>query len=138
MAFSARMPSATKLPMSSCAFGASCWKKHPPAAPVLYPPVQAPYPPLYFGGSSDDALDLAAEQIDVYLTWGEPPAAVAEKIKDMRERAAKRGRTLKFGIRLHVILRETTEAAWAAADALISKLDEETIAKAQAKFAQMD
>ncbi|MDB5992813.1 MAG: alkanesulfonate monooxygenase [Herbaspirillum sp.] len=107
-------------------------------ATVLYPPIQAPYPPLYFGGSSDDALDLAAEQIDVYLTWGEPPAAVAEKIKGMRERAAKRGRSLKFGIRLHVIVRETNDAAWAAADELISKLDDETIAKAQAKFAQMD
>jgi alkanesulfonate monooxygenase len=107
-------------------------------ATVLYPPIQAPYPPLYFGGSSDDALDLAAEQVDVYLTWGEPPAAVAEKIRDMRERAAKRGRTLKFGIRFHVIVRETMEAAWAAADELISKLDDETIARAQAKFAKMD
>jgi alkanesulfonate monooxygenase len=107
-------------------------------ATVLYPPIQRPYPPLYFGGSSDDALDLAAEQVDVYLTWGEPPAAVAEKIKGMRERAAKLGRTLRFGIRFHVIVRETAEAAWAAADELISKLDDETIAKAQAKFAQMD
>lgn len=46
-------------------------------AKALYPPVQQPYPPLYFGGSSDEAIDLAAEQVDVYLTWGEPPAAVA-------------------------------------------------------------
>src|SRR5450830_304344 len=107
-------------------------------ATVLYPPIQNPYPPLYFGGSSDDALDLAAEQVDVYLTWGEPPAAVAEKIAGMRARAAKLGRTLRFGIRFHVIVRETNDAAWAAADELISKLDDETIEKAQKKFAQMD
>ena len=107
-------------------------------AKALYPPVQAPYPTLYFGGSSDEAIDLAAEQVDVYLTWGEPPAAVAEKIARVRERAAKAGRTLRFGIRLHVIVRDTNEAAWRAADELISRLDDETIAKAQANFARMD
>jgi alkanesulfonate monooxygenase len=64
------------------------------------------YPPLYFGGSSGPAHDLAAEQVDVYLTWGEPPAAVAEKIADIRARAEKHGRKLKFGIRLHVIVME--------------------------------
>jgi alkanesulfonate monooxygenase len=107
-------------------------------ARTLYPPVQKPYPPLYFGGSSEAAHELAAEQMDVYLTWGEPPAAVAEKIADIRARAAKRGRTLKFGIRLHVIVRETNEEAWAAADKLISHLDDDTIARAQAAFAKMD
>jgi len=107
-------------------------------AKALYPPLQKPYPPLYFGGSSDEAIDLAAEQVDVYLTWGEPPAAVAEKIAKVRARAAKAGRTLRFGIRLHVIVRETNEAAWRAADELISKLDDDTIAKAQATFAKMD
>jgi alkanesulfonate monooxygenase len=107
-------------------------------ARTLYPPVQKPYPPLYFGGSSEAAHDLAAEQMDVYLTWGEPPAAVAEKIADIRARAEKQGRKLKFGIRLHVIVRETNEEAWAAADKLISHLDDATIAKAQAAFAKMD
>ncbi|WP_075794330.1 FMNH2-dependent alkanesulfonate monooxygenase [Massilia putida] len=105
---------------------------------TLYPPVQKPYPPLYFGGSSDAAHELAAEQLDVYLTWGEPPAAVAAKIADIRARAAKHGRALKFGIRLHVIVRETNEEAWAAADKLISHLDDTTIAKAQAALAKMD
>ena len=107
-------------------------------AKTLYPPVQTPYPPLYFGGSSEPAHELAAEQMDVYLTWGEPPAAVAEKLNDIRTRAAKHGRTLRFGIRLHVIVRETNEAAWRAADELISHLDDEVIAKAQAAFAKMD
>ncbi len=104
----------------------------------LYPPVQQPYPPLYFGGSSAAAHDLAAEQVDAYLTWGEPPAAVAQKIEDMKNRANTKGRTLRFGIRLHVIVRETEEQAWAAAEDLISKLDDDIIAAAQKKFAQMD
>jgi alkanesulfonate monooxygenase len=107
-------------------------------AKTLYPPVQKPYPPLYFGGSSEAAHELAAEQMDVYLTWGEPPAAVAEKIADIRRRAAQRGRTVKFGIRLHVIVRETNEEAWQAAEKLISHLDDDVIAKAQASFARMD
>ena len=107
-------------------------------ARTLYPPVQKPYPPLYFGGSSEPAHELAAEQMDVYLTWGEPPAAVAEKIADIRARAAKHGRTVRFGIRLHVIVRETNEAAWRAAEELISHLDDEVIAKAQAAFSKMD
>ncbi|MDY7539084.1 FMNH2-dependent alkanesulfonate monooxygenase [Undibacterium sp. RTI2.1] len=105
---------------------------------TLYPPVQKPYPPLYFGGSSEAAHELAAEQVDVYLTWGEPPAAVAEKIRDMRARAAKHGRTLRFGIRLHVIVRETNDAAWKAAEELISHVDDAVIARAQAAFSKMD
>ena len=107
-------------------------------AKTLYPPLQKPYPPLYFGGSSEPAHELAAEQMDVYLTWGEPPAAVAEKLADIRARAAKHGRTIKFGIRLHVIVRETNEEAWRAADELISHLDDDTIARAQAAFGKMD
>jgi len=107
-------------------------------AKALYPPIQKPYPPLYFGGSSAEAHDLAAEQVDVYLTWGEPPQAVAQKIADVRERAAKQGRSVKFGIRLHVIVRETAEEAWKAADKLIANISDETIANAQKSFARFD
>jgi len=107
-------------------------------AKALYPPIQKPYPPLYFGGSSEAAHDLAGEQIDVYLTWGEPPAAVAAKIADVRERAARHGRTVKFGIRLHVIVRPTAAEAWSAADALIAHIDDATIAAAQQSFARFD
>jgi alkanesulfonate monooxygenase len=105
---------------------------------VMLPPLQKPRPPLYFGGSSPAAHALAAEQVDVYLTWGEPLGAVAEKIADIRRRAAEKGRTLRFGIRLHVIVRETDAAAWAAADELISRLDDSTVAKAQAAFSKLD
>lgn len=107
-------------------------------AKLLYPPVQKPYPPVYFGGSSAAAHELAGEQVDAYLTWGEPPAEVARKIADVREKAAKHGRTVRFGIRLHVIVRETDEQAWDAADALISHLTDETIARAQAALGRMD
>src|ERR1700712_47128 len=103
------------------------------------PPVQKPYPPLFLGGSSDAGQDLAAEQCDVYLTWGEPPAAVAEKVAAARKRAEAKGRKLRFGIRLHFIVRETEEAAWAEADRLISKLSDGQIEAAQARFLkQMD
>ncbi|OGB68542.1 MAG: alkanesulfonate monooxygenase, FMNH(2)-dependent [Burkholderiales bacterium RIFOXYC12_FULL_65_23] len=103
-----------------------------------FPPVSQPYPPLYFGGSSPAAHELAAKHVDAYLTWGEPPAAVAEKIADVRARAAKHGRTVRFGVRLQVIVRETNEEAWAEAERLISKLTDEDIQAAQANFAKMD
>ena len=107
-------------------------------AKLLYPPLQKPYPPVYFGGSSEAAHDLAAEQVDTYLTWGEPPAEVAKKVADVRQRAARNGRTVKFGIRLHVIVRETDAEAWAAAESLISRLDDDTVIRAQAVFSKMD
>lgn len=107
-------------------------------AKALYPSVQRPHPPLWFGGSSDPAIELAGEQVDVYLTWGEPPAAVAEKIAKARAAAARHGRTLRFGIRLHVIVRETSEEAWKAADELISYVTDETVAAAQKAFARFD
>ncbi|SAL83917.1 alkanesulfonate monooxygenase [Caballeronia arvi] len=105
---------------------------------VLYPPVQKAHPPLWFGGSSPAAHEIAAKHIDTYLTWGEPPEAVEKKLADIRRRAADEGRTIKFGIRLHVIVRETEKEAWTDADKLISKLDDETIRRAQASFAKMD
>src|SRR6201999_4593654 len=77
-------------------------------------PVQSPRPPLYFGGSSDAGIDVAVDTVEKYLTWGEPPAQVAEKVNRVRAAAAARGRTLSFGIRLHVIVRETSEEAWKA------------------------
>jgi alkanesulfonate monooxygenase len=105
---------------------------------LLFPPVQSPYPPLYFGGSSAAAQQIAAKHVDLYLTWGEPPEQVAQKIAEVRQLAAAQSRTLRFGIRLHVIVRETTAAAWEAADRLIRYLDDETIAAAQAALGRTD
>jgi alkanesulfonate monooxygenase len=106
-------------------------------AKLLYPPVSRPHPPVFFGGSPA-AHELAAEQVDTYLTWGEPPADVAAKVADLRQRAARHGRSLRFGIRLHVIVRETEEQAWRAAAELLSEVDEGTVAAAQARLARMD
>lgn len=107
-------------------------------AKLIIPALQKPYPPIYFGGSSPAAIDVAAKHVDLYLTWGEAPDAVAKKIAAVREAAARHGRELRFGIRLHVIARETDEEAWADAERLISKIDDESIEKAQAVFKRMD
>jgi alkanesulfonate monooxygenase len=107
-------------------------------AKLFFPSLQQPHPPVYLGGSSEAAHELAAEQVETYLTWGEPPAEVAKKVADVRARAAKHGRTVKFGIRLHVIVRETEERAWQAAEDLISKLTDDTVIRAQSAFAKMD
>ncbi|GBE93141.1 alkanesulfonate monooxygenase [Nostoc cycadae WK-1] len=105
---------------------------------ILFPPVQQPYPPLWFGGSSAVAQKIAAKHVDVYLTWGEPPAQVAEKIAAVQRLAEAEGRTLRFGIRLHVIVRETESQAWDAANELIRYVDDEAIAKAQKVYSRMD
>ena len=105
---------------------------------LIFPPVQSPYPPLYFGGSSPAGIAVAAEHCDVYLTWGEPPAGVAEKIALARAAAEAKGKTFSYGIRLHVIVRETEAQAWEAAERLISRLDDATIAKAQATLKRQD
>ena len=84
-------------------------------------------------------MQVAAKHVDVYLTWGEPPDQVAEKIAAVRALAEAEGRTLRFGIRLHVIVRETDgQEAWQAADDLISRLDDATVAAAQKALARMD
>ncbi|PTM59337.1 FMNH2-dependent alkanesulfonate monooxygenase [Desmospora activa] len=105
---------------------------------VLFPSTQQPYPPLYFGGSSPAGQQVAAKHIDVYLTWGEPPEQVAKKIEQVRQLAALQNRTVRFGIRMHIIVRETEEEAWDAADRLIQYVDEEAIAASQKVFSRFD
>ena len=108
-------------------------------AKILFPAVQNPYPALYFGGSSDGAMDVAAKHVDYYLTWGEPPERVKEKLAKARNYAyAKYGRELKFGIRLHIIVRESEEEAWRDAERLISQVTDKTVALAQQTMARQD
>ncbi|HEY8899348.1 MAG TPA: FMNH2-dependent alkanesulfonate monooxygenase [Chthoniobacterales bacterium] len=107
-------------------------------ARVFFPGVQKPHPDLYFGGSSPAGHRVAAKHVDVYLTWGEPPAQAAEKVAAMRALAAEQGRTLRFGIRLHVIVRETEKEAWQAANELIRYVTDESIAAAQKVFERFD
>jgi alkanesulfonate monooxygenase len=97
-------------------------------ARLLDPPS---WPTVYLGGSSAAAVEVAARRADVFLTWGEPPEAVAAKLDTVREAADLEGRELGFGIRLHVITRDTAEEAWAVADRMLAGLSDEQIAKAQ-------
>ena len=82
-------------------------------------------PPMYFGGFSDDAKDVAAAEADVFLTWPDTVEAVAATVTEMRRRAADYGRSLRFGLRSHVVVRPTEAAARAAADRLVSRLDDQ-------------
>ena len=80
-------------------------------------------PPLYFGGLSEDAREASADSADVYLMWPDTLPAVQAILDDMRARATKHGRTLKFGYRAHIVVRETEAEARVAADRLLSHLD---------------
>ena len=104
------------------------------------PPYQHPIPPLWFGGSSRAAHEVAAKHIDTYLSWGETPQQAQEKIREVRQLAAQYDRAdkIRFGIRLYVIVRDTEEAAWAAAQDLYDHMDEKSIAGAQNYVAGID
>ncbi|GAA4252085.1 LLM class flavin-dependent oxidoreductase [Dactylosporangium darangshiense] len=88
-------------------------------------------PTVYLGGSSAAAVRLAARHADVFLTWGEPVEQVAEKIAKVRVEAETHGRSLRFGIRLHVITRDTADRAWDDAERLIAGLDDATVRQRQ-------
>jgi alkanesulfonate monooxygenase len=90
--------------------------------------VPDPVPPIYFGGSSAAAGPVAAAHADVYLTWGEPPAQVAGKLAWIRSLRP----DMRFGIRLHVITRDTGEQAWAEADRLLQGVPESAVEAVQA------
>ncbi|GAY07999.1 LLM class flavin-dependent oxidoreductase [Pseudonocardia sp. N23] len=97
-----------------------------------------PRPPLYFGGSSQAAVRVAARWADVYLTWGEPVEQVAEKIATARTAAAGHGREPRFGLRVHVVTRETADEAWAAAERLIAGVDDDMIAVRRRELAALE
>ncbi|MFJ6698550.1 LLM class flavin-dependent oxidoreductase [Streptomyces sp. NPDC091272] len=109
-------------------------------ARLVDPAVEHPVP-LYFGGASPAAEDVAAHHADVQLLWGEPPSAIKERVERLRARTrAVRGEhaSLRFGLRLHVIARDTAGEAWAEADRILSRLDPEAVRASQARFAAMD
>jgi alkanesulfonate monooxygenase len=101
----------------------------PPAART----VSAQCPPFYFGGLSEDARECAAAGADVFLMWPDTEDAVAAIIADMRARAAVHKRSLRFGYRVHVVVRESEAEARVAADRLLSRLDDETGAAIRAQ-----
>jgi alkanesulfonate monooxygenase len=95
-------------------------------------------PPLFFGGASPAAERVAAEHVDVYLAWGETPPQLKERLDRMREKAAAAGRELTFGIRLHVLGRDTGKQAWDEAAKLLEDLDPARVATVQEQLAKMD
>ncbi|MBF6096557.1 LLM class flavin-dependent oxidoreductase [Nocardia cyriacigeorgica] len=97
-----------------------------------------PVPPIFFGGSSEPAGPVAARYADTYLTWGEPLLAVRRKLEWIRGLAAERGRTLDFGLRIHVISRDTSEEAWAEADRLLAGIDPADVERVQANLARSE
>lgn len=105
---------------------------------LLFPGVQRPHPPIYFGGSSDAGIAVSGKHSDCYLTWGEPPQEVKAKVEKVRAEAAKHGREVEIGVRIHVIVRETNDEAWHAANELIKYVDDETIKQAQEVFSRYD
>ncbi len=103
-----------------------------------FPFVQKPHAPIWFGGSSDIARDIAARHADVYLAWGEPVHQLKDIFADVRARAAKLGRQIRFGVRLHVIVRETEGEAWDAANELIKYVSDDAIAAFQSLMAKSE
>ncbi|MFC9267262.1 LLM class flavin-dependent oxidoreductase [Streptomyces zhihengii] len=101
------------------------------------PALDAPVP-LYFGGASPAAEEVASRHADVQLLWGEPAAAVAERIGRLREKAARHGRAPRFGLRLHVISRDTAEDAWRETERILAGLDPEAVRASQERFARME
>lgn len=92
-------------------------------------------PPIFFGGTSPEGIDVAAKRADVYLTWGENTDNVKEKLQRVREGAAYYGRSPEFGIRLHVIARPSADEAWAEAQRIYDSLDPDRVAAAQTGLA---
>jgi alkanesulfonate monooxygenase len=90
-----------------------------------------PVPEIFFGGASAVAEDVAARNVDVYLLWGEPPAMARDRIRRVRAKAEAEGRFVRFGMRLHVITRDTEREAWAEADRLLGTMDPALIEAAQ-------
>ncbi|MRX73075.1 LLM class flavin-dependent oxidoreductase [Bacillus lacus] len=101
-------------------------------------PVQKPYPPLFLGGASRAAQEVAARNVDVFLTWGEPVDIVEKRIAEVKQLAKKEGRELQYGLRIHVIVRETEREAWEAAESLIKYVDEDIIEETRKKFSVFD
>jgi alkanesulfonate monooxygenase len=90
-------------------------------------------PPLYFGGLSEEAREVAAEHADVYLMWPDTLDRIAEVIADLTARAARHGRRLRFGYRVHVVVRPTEAEARAAAERIVGALDDATGAAIRAR-----
>ncbi|MFM9972303.1 MAG: LLM class flavin-dependent oxidoreductase [Burkholderiales bacterium] len=107
-------------------------------AKLLLESVQKPYPELMMGGTSASGLAFAARHADCWLSLGVPPPIFAEKVARVKELAAAQGRKLRFGIRAYVIVRDTVEEAWAAAQWQYDRMDAEAVKRRVAKLGKTD
>ncbi len=112
--------------------------KHLRVVDAALPYTPDPLPEIYLGGSSPAAGQVAANHTHVYLTWGEPPDQVAEKIAWVRGLASAAGREVRFGIRFHVITRDTSEAAWAEANRQLDAIDPAAVDRVQTSLARSE
>ena len=101
-------------------------------------PLAAAPPPIFFGGASPAAEDVATRLADVHLSWGEPLDDLVERRARLDWSARAHGRRLRYGVRLHIIARDTAEEAWAEADRLLAAMDPAAVVAAQARFARME
>ena len=107
-------------------------------AKLLLESVQKPYPELMMGGVSAPGLEFAAKHADTWLCLGLPPPLFGQKVAQVKEKAAAQGRKLRYGIRAYVIVRETVEEAWAAAQWQYDRMDAAAIARRIEKLATTD
>ena len=103
-------------------------------AELNFEPCQERLPPLYSAGTSEAGLELAARHVDCYIMWADPVDIVARRIDDLRKRAMQFGRSIRFGIRVHFIVRETESLAWETAKRLMSQLSEQEVQRAIRRF----
>jgi alkanesulfonate monooxygenase len=103
-------------------------------AELNFEPYQKPFPALYSAGTSEAGLELAARHVDWYIMWADPVDVVARRVKDLRKRAMQFGRSIRFGIRVHFVVRETGDLAWEAAKRLMSRLSEQEVQRAICRF----
>jgi alkanesulfonate monooxygenase len=96
--------------------------------------LHSPAPPIYFGGSSPAALDVAARYVEVYLSWGEPPSQLRQKLAAVAAMASEQDRRLRLGIRLHVVCRDSAAEAWREAERLLDGIPAETIQAVQQRL----
>src|SRR2546426_596410 len=92
-------------------------------------------PRFYVGGASPRALEFAAKEADAYLAWIQPLEDTGALLERLRKAYAARGRRPAFGLRTHLVVRATQREAWAAAEELMSQVDERVVAQRQAAFA---
>jgi alkanesulfonate monooxygenase len=97
-----------------------------------------PVPAVYFGGASPAAARVSARQADVHLIWAEPNDGIVQQLDLVRAEAAAVGRRIEFGLRVHVISRDTTEQAWAEADRMLAGVDPAAVRAARERFAGHD